>query len=278
MKYYDVNGVRFSFNSQFKEYFIDNIEKYEIDKCKVNHSIETLMVKEITTPIGTPSIQMDSRFIFESEQGEIIVIYKNKQPVILIEKDFDYKKILLYIKEGLNGVSEIEYVYTGIIFMELCLFHSIQSLHGSAIQFKNQVIIFSGPSGVGKSTHVEYWKELDSTVKIINDDKPLLSLVKDRVFASGSPWSGKTRMNENISLPLHSIVFLEQGKTNEIIKLSKQEKIIHIMRNINRPRQSELWNNTLKILEAIVEGISMYKAIVTNSIDAADVVKKEIGV
>ena len=85
-------------------------------------------------------------------------------------------------------------------------------------------------------------------------------------------------MNENISLPLHSIVFLEQGKTNVVSTLTKQEKIVHIMRNINRPRQSELWNNTLKILETIVEDIPMYKAVVTNSIEAANVVKKEIGV
>jgi hypothetical protein len=95
---------------------------------------------------------------------------------------------------------------------------------------------------------------------------------------SGSPWSGKTKRNKNITLPLHSIVFLEQGLSNQVRQLSNQEKVLHVMKNINRPRQDELWNKTQEVLEKLIYEIPMYLASITNSIEAAKIVKEKIGV
>lgn len=278
MKYYDVNGIRFSFQYTFHNYFQDNIEKYEVPVCKVHHHIETIVVDKVMTPIKEPDYIINNRQVFLSKRSETIVVYKEDIPVILIEKANNYKLIYLYLLRDMEGIEEIEYIYTGIIFMEVCLYHGMQSIHGSAIQYQSQAIIFSGPSGIGKSTHVEYWKSKDPNIQIINDDKPLLSFENGTVFVSGSPWSGKTKINQNRSLPLRTIVFLEQGTSNHVEKLESSDKLQYLMRNINRPRQDVLWEKVKGIIEFLLSDIPMYKATVTNSEESVNVVKIAIEV
>ena len=278
MKYYEVNGIRFGLGYLFDDFFDNNIEKYEIEQCDVNHIIETKMAKEIKIPSDIAKFKYKNREVYIEEDFERVYIYDGGFPVLMIESDSKFKNSTLFMVEDIDGASELEYVYTGIMFMELCLYHSIQSIHGSAISYDDQVIIFSGPSGTGKSTHVNYWLELDPLIEIVNDDKPLLHIKRNEVLVSGSPWSGKTKVNKNVSLPLHSIVFLEQAETNVINQLSEEDKVIHIMRNINRPRQDELWDKVSGIIEILIEDVPMYKASVTNSMEAAIAVKKKLGV
>ena len=278
MRYYEVSGVKFSFAYKNEMFYKDNLEKYEIEKCVVNHHVETLLVDEITLPKKDPDVTINDRKIYVCDEDETVIVFQNDIPVILVEKKHDYSTMYVYIKKDIDGIEEIEYVYTGIVFMELCLYHSIQSLHGSAIQVGKKAVIFSAPSGVGKSTHVDYWKKLDQSITIINDDKPLLSLKGEEVYVSGSPWSGKTKQNKNVSLPLHSIVFLEQGTSNQVRELNVQEKVVHFMRNINRPRQDDLWRKVEHLLDILLSDIPMYKASVTNSIESVYEVKKKIEV
>jgi len=277
MKYYNVNCVKFGFSYEFSDFFIDNIEQYEIPKCEVNHHIKTVLLDTIEVPKGSTLYNLNNRAIFQTDSKEIVIVFSDNKPVLKIEKSNDYKEITLYLMKTMNGLAEIEYVYTGIFFMELCLYHGIQSIHGSAITCNEQAVIFSGPSGVGKSTLVSHWKRLDSSIQIINDDKPLLSINHD-IQVSGSPWSGKTKMNKNITLPLHSIVFLEQGLSNQVRQLSNPEKVLFVMKNINRPRQDDLWNKTQEVLEKLIDEIPMYLASITNSIEAAMSIKEKIGV
>ena len=278
MKYYNVNGIKFGLNYQFPDYLDDNIEEYETDECEVNHYIETKIVDSISIPSDLPKIKFNNREVYVDDDKERVYIYDKGFPILMIETDVEFKRSVLSLVKDTKGSSEMEYIYTGIMFMELCLYHSIQSLHGSAISYNNQAIIFSGPSGTGKSTHVEYWKELEPLIEIINDDKPLLNLKGDQIMVSGSPWSGKTKVNMNTSLPLHSIVFLEQGTANKIEVLSEDEKAIQIMRNINRPRQDELWDKVSDIIEYMIQEIPMYKASVKNDIEAAVAVRNKLGV
>lgn len=278
MKYYQVNGVRFGLSTVTSEFFENNIEKYEIEPCEVEHLIETVIVESIHTKEVLPDFKMKNREVYVEGDTEIVFIYDKGFPVLKIETDAKYKQSVVTMVDDIDGASELEYVYTGILFMELCLYHSIQSIHGSAVAFNNQAIVFSGPSGTGKTTHVEYWKEIVSDLVVINDDKPLLSKKGEKIMVSGSPWSGKTKENTNLSLSLHSIVFLEQGESNVIKELSKNEKVIQIMRNINRPRQDELWDNVSDTIELLIDVIPMYKATVSNGIEAAIAVKKKLGV
>ena len=62
------------------------------------------------------------------------------------------------------------------------------------------------------------------------------------------------------------------------MKLTEEQKMIHIMRNINRPRQNELWENVSDVIESMIKDVPMYQASITKNVDAAIAVKKALGV
>ena len=76
-----------------------------------------------------------------------------------------------------------------------------------------QAVLFTAKSGTGKSTHTKLWRDLfGERAVMVNDDKPLLRILKDGVLVCGTPWDGKHRLSTNCALPLKAICILERGK------------------------------------------------------------------
>ena len=122
---------------------------------------------------------------------------------------------------------EHEYMWTGEGFYNEVLLHGGIVLHSSCVEKDGQCYLFSAKSGTGKSTHTHLWlKELQDT-RIINDDKPLLTVKDGKVFACGTPFSGKTDENINESVPVRAIIFLYRSKDNKIERI-KPSQAVHL--------------------------------------------------
>ena len=102
-------------------------------------------------------------------------------------------------------------------------------LHSSAVLLDGKVYLFSGPSGMGKSTHTRLWQENFPGVEIINDDKPALRKIDGIWYAYGTPWCGKDGININTKAPVGGICFLRKGDKNEIRRLSPIESVAAIL-------------------------------------------------
>ena len=119
---------------------------------------------------------------------------------------------------------EREYVYTNQAFINRVTCLGAVMIHSSCISYKGNAILFSADSGTGKSTHTSLWKELYSDdVQFINDDKPIIRIIGDKVYAYGTPWSGKTDLNNNVYAPLCNIVFLQRGAKNKKASVDEKE-------------------------------------------------------
>ncbi|MBU5450566.1 hypothetical protein [Acetivibrio sp. MSJd-27] len=122
---------------------------------------------------------------------------------------------------------------TGEIFRMALTLHGGLVVHSSSIAFGGDGILFSAPSGTGKSTHTRLWKKcFGDRVTVVNDDSPAVTFVDGRPHICGTPWSGKTEINENIHVPLRAVVFLEQAKENRISELKPQEAVFRLLREI----------------------------------------------
>ena len=77
-----------------------------------------------------------------------------------------------------------------------------------------------GESGTGKSTHTRLWREHIEGTFLLNDDSPFLRVEEGKVWAYGSPWSGKTPCYKQERYELVGCVRLSQAPYNEIKKLS----------------------------------------------------------
>lgn len=269
MNKYQVGNIKFSFKYNFDENFKNNIEKYKINnKNQTDSTIIVNVVESIDMPKGD-LIGNNNPYVVYNENIKN-VIYKAENIIrILVKHTLDYKDINIYLNSKvLKDVVEAEYIITGIMFLELAMHLNYLPIHASAIKVNNEAILFSGRSGIGKSTHRRNWLKAFSDVKIINDDKPILDFSTNEINVLGSPFSGEYKLNNNIKAPLKAIVILEQGLTNEIVEINKDEVIPLLIKNILRPTEIKTWDKVLPLIGKIYDNIKIIKLYATNDLDA----------
>jgi len=84
-------------------------------------------------------------------------------------------------------------------------------LHCSYIEYQGKAILFTAPSGVGKSTQAELWR-LHRGARILNGDRAAVRVVEGVPMAEAIPFAGSSEYCLNSNTPLAAIVCLGQGK------------------------------------------------------------------
>lgn len=152
---------------------------------------------------------------------------------------------------GLNPKS-LAYMDSGYLFYKRLLLFGGMMLHSSAIEIDGSAYLFSGPSGVGKSTHTGLWQRMFPQARLFNDDKPALREIDGVWYAYGTPWSGKNGININMKAPIKGICFLRQGPENKIRRLYGIEAAREIM-------SQTIWRFSdtkgVDLLASVVEGL-----------------------
>lgn len=157
---------------------------------------------------------------------------------------------------------EVAYLATGSMFnRKLTAFNGLM-LHSSAIAMDGRAYLFSADSGTGKSTHTGLWKKVfGDKVTHINDDKPIVRKIDGRFYAFGTPWSGKTDLNTNISAPVAAIVFIERGEVNSITPIDPQKESVAValLEQTPRPRRIDLLESMLTTADELLTTTPIFK-------------------
>ncbi len=116
------------------------------------------------------------------------------------------------------------YLESLAIYRKICahlLADNVVLFHCSALAVDGEAVLFTAPSGTGKSTHARLWREqFGARVTTINDDKPLLAISKMHAVVYGTPWCGKHGLETNTSAPVRAIFLLEQSPHNTATRLT----------------------------------------------------------
>ena len=145
-------------------------------------------------------------------------------------------------------------------YMHLLRFNGLM-LHASALSYEGRAYLFSGPSGVGKSTHTGLWQQcFGDKVQFINDDKPAIRLLDGRWYAYGTPWCGKNGINQNMKVPLGGICFMKRGTDNRIRRLTAVEAVplMYMQTNYTLKRKENM-QRLLSSIEALMQQIPIYE-------------------
>lgn len=153
----------------------------------------------------------------------------------------------------------------------LLLHHDTLLFHGSCLAFDDKGIIFTAPSGVGKSTHARLWRErFGERVEMINDDKPLLAFEPDgTVRVYGSPWCGKEQIGNNIDAPLHAIVCLRKAPENNLRQLSSSEALSIMLHQALMPLDIHLRLKAISLIQRLIT-LPIYELKCTPTLAAVD--------
>ncbi len=150
-------------------------------------------------------------------------------------------------------------------------------LHSAAIAYRGRAVLFSAPSETGKSTHTRLWKQFYSDdVILFNDDTPIIRSEAHGLYAYGTPWSGKTEINENICAPLHGIVFLKQAKENAIRRVHTIEAAVQLVNETRKPVFASLMEQHMDVINNIIVNTPIYELSCNISKEAVDLVKETL--
>lgn len=131
-------------------------------------------------------------------------------------------------------------------------------MHGASISYGEHAYLFTAPSGTGKSTHIRLWKKyLGDDVKIVNGDKPFISL-EDEPIIFGSPWAGKENWHRNCSMPLKAICFVQRGSQNSIRRIEAGDCLPLLFKQVYLPADSFAAGLTLELVDTLLQKVPLY--------------------
>ena len=103
--------------------------------------------------------------------------------------------------------------------------------HASCVDTELGGILFSGVSGIGKSTQAELWCRCRNA-RQINGDRPILSRSETGWLAWGAPYAGSSRCYVNDCCNVAAIVMLRQEKECFLRRLGVAEAFREVWRGL----------------------------------------------
>ncbi|MCM1115005.1 MAG: hypothetical protein NC397_05865 [Clostridium sp.] len=164
-----------------------------------------------------------------------------------------------------------EYMLTGADFYTELLKYDGILLHSSCIVVDDYAYAFSADSGTGKSTHTQLWLErFGDRAYILNDDKPAIRFIDGKVYACGTPFSGKYDYSTPKVVELAGICFLERSETNWIKKAETSKAVFNIFSQTVRKLTSADMDKLFDVIEGIFAKVPLYELGCNISQEAVD--------
>ncbi len=290
--YYKIADIVFRIEGYWPELAQGRLKKYKIEEPQ-NRTYDVRYIinskcDNITMPKAVKSVEVNRRHWMVHEDGGysmVDLIPEITDKIInRIDTNKDWSEIYVQLcSEEISGFDEKMRAYNS--FGETLPFVLFERngmvFHSSCIEYKGNAILFSAPSGTGKSTHTRLWKEYYPETNIINDDMPALRILTNEQgeqipYAFGTPWSGKTQTNSNIGAPIRAIVFLKQAPKNSIRKVTGAEAAFLVMQAIRIATLEEHMSASLDIASKMLKLVPTYELSCDISKEAVETVKKEL--
>ena len=261
-------------------------------KMPVQMQIEILQRTPPFHPNGKTLIRNEELVVCENEQGYII-LFPSMNQILEAHMTRDGRFAQIYVK-GLDKEKTKEELFHAIrhFFLFFAQRQGFFAIHSASILYQDQVWLFSGHSGMGKSTHTNLWKEQFGT-EIINGDLNLIGWNSGKQDSSGQnanktsskghpivygmPWCGTSGISSTKSYPLGGIVLLGRSDNDHFESLTNDQKIVRVMQRMISPVWTEdMLEANLKCADKLAKEVPIYYLLCTKEPSAAYVMKARI--
>ena len=115
-------------------------------------------------------------------------------------------------------------IFNALALEKVLIAHGDIILHASYVDHQGRAILFTAPSGTGKSTQAALWEKYRGA-QIINGDRVIIREGKQGFEACGIPICGSSDICVNKTLPIAAVVYLQQGMENQIQLMGVAESV-----------------------------------------------------
>ena len=193
------------------------------------------------------------------------------------ETDGEHARVLL-LPMMLETCRRVDPAWLSLLAMErrMISLNSI-TLHCAYMRYQDEAILFSAPSGTGKTTQATLWERYRGS-RVINGDKSLLQCMDGRWTARGWPVCGSSGVCHNEDTPIRAIVMLSQGKADTIRRLSPFQAFTQLYSQVtitswNRDAQQK----AMDLIEHLMAQVPVYHLSCTISEDAVRCLEEALG-
>lgn len=181
---------------------------------------------------------------------------------------------LIVLPEFSHYTSDIRNIWNKIDLSRILLRQGGLILHASYIIWNGCGILFTAPSGTGKSTQAGLWEKYRGA-EIINGDRAVIRKWEGRQRAYSLPFSGTSGICRNVSCPLQAIVVLGQAKTNILRYLSDSEAVKYLYSQcaVNRWNGAEV-SLVMDLLQKLVREVPVLRLDCLPDESAVEVLEK----
>ena len=167
-------------------------------------------------------------------------------------------RLFCYSQQSNEKPVSVLKVFNDIKLEELLLRHETMILHSALIRWQDATILFSAPSGTGKSTQADLWAKYKGA-DILNGDRSALRKLEGRWAAFGLPFAGSSDIFRNEGAPVRTIVMLEQAPQNTITRLSPAQAMRRIWPEFTVHRWDPAFTNrSLDLVLDLLASVPVY--------------------
>lgn len=277
--YFNIANINICIESEIKIQWNVYIQKFRIKETgKVDEYYEVVLADDFKAE-GILVYQDKFQKIYKKGDfeerlhyfyGDInaCMLYRECQNRKLI---FLKKKYERFFREGDNYA-----VFNALAFEKLLLKHRGIILHASFIIWQNRAILFSAPSGTGKSTQAELWKNFQGAV-IANGDRVVIKKENGIYYAYGLPICGSSNVCLNIKVPLATIIYITQSQENFVKETARNQAFKYLISETTiNYFDTAFASQAVCILEDIGKNIDMYHLFCKADKNATVILKKKL--
>lgn len=182
-----------------------------------------------------------------------------------------------YLKWSASRFQSIEGCFHHIALERILMEAGSLILHASFVGTTKGGLLFTGPSGIGKSTQAELWRQY-AEAEVINGDRTILRKYGGSWYGYGSPYAGSSRIYKNCSMPIRAIAVLGQtAGENQCKRLSMREAFgrLYSQTTLNI-WNGDYMNTAVELLGNLCEDLPVYYLNCRPEKSAVECLKREL--
>lgn len=279
------------FSEKFKPFLKNNrFENIVGESASIHKQVSEQRVEVL---YGIPPFYSNGKILLKNKELEVFDLagiyelyfptMKNIQKVY-VTKDAGYARVYCNLEAERADETEKEIYRENLfhvirhIFLLYAQKNGYYALHSASILYRGQAWLFSGHSGMGKSTHTALWHEYVDT-PYLNGDLNLIGKSEEGegYCIYGIPWCGTSGLCTTETVELGGIILLGRDAEDYVEELSPFEQVLRVTQRMISPAWTEqMATGNLEFAEQMAEKTWITQLFCTKDPSAVEVIRKWI--